>query len=760
MIFLKILNMIVGGLRNTRKGVAGGFKRMFKGSVAKTLASISLKFSLGVMGVSGGVFIVLFAWATVSTSHLIMEGEFDPKDMASVGGDTPSGGGGSGSGDQIYSDYNEITRLINKVDLEKMPWDEDWPADIDPKMYVRPEIKPKILLEFYLLLAEICADEGIYNAGESGLHVTPLYLLGNWYHECAWSLSGDHIKSAWTAWSLYWFDGSATSNGFRASGLYGASGYSHGMTNLSPNGGRGAMTGPSEIWQANSVSSASYGYISRAENPDLKGDRVIKGTMATVGSTLGDKVKQKEHSVYPIAGKIERPSSQFLADASYTAAKDYAEWICAGSPAIGSIGHSYALEEANAAKKIAGTEDLKVDDGAAGLMLAPIMATRAAGKPYNADLPGVNSDFGGLHGKFHTGLFVSGWVSKLCGVYLMEKYDNANNALFPGIYKTITGGSNWGDKSWTKTEVMMSVESLGKRTLNGESVDFSNMYTELKNRVDQVSGGDNVAAAIFPAEIYIMGTHVQRTIVELATQMSKKYPNEGEGSGGSGGEPDKVGESVSIGDGTYDKNGDRICDYCSKSIYESNSDCKGPDVSRPSPHPVQKKLIFPIAGDCYFSAPGDFHGANSGCPTHGAVTHLAYDMTTGNLHPGIVSVANGEVVKCENSTTNFGCHTVIAYPNSTNPEYKIIYAHMSRYTHVDLSGSVRAGTILGYMGSTGWSTGHHLHMEIYKGSKAVDYRDVNSGIVYMSSTGASECYTAVSSMNDGECKDLGCKWGK
>ncbi|MEO1305510.1 MAG: M23 family metallopeptidase [Pseudomonadota bacterium] len=53
--------------------------------------------------------------------------------------------------------------------------------------------------------------------------------------------------------------------------------------------------------------------------------------------------------------------------------------------------------------------------------------------------------------------------------------------------------------------------------------------------------------------------------------------------------------------------------------------------------------------------------------------------------------------------------------------YKTAYAHLSRYGRGIRSGrSVRQGQVIGYVGSTGASTGPHLHYEVWKSGKAVD----------------------------------------
>ena len=51
------------------------------------------------------------------------------------------------------------------------------------------------------------------------------------------------------------------------------------------------------------------------------------------------------------------------------------------------------------------------------------------------------------------------------------------------------------------------------------------------------------------------------------------------------------------------------------------------------------------------------------------------------------------------------------------------YAHMSRIA-VASGSRVRAGQIIGYVGSTGLSTGPHLHYEVYRGGATINPRSV------------------------------------
>ncbi|MDO8620312.1 MAG: M23 family metallopeptidase [bacterium] len=75
----------------------------------------------------------------------------------------------------------------------------------------------------------------------------------------------------------------------------------------------------------------------------------------------------------------------------------------------------------------------------------------------------------------------------------------------------------------------------------------------------------------------------------------------------------------------------------------------------------------------------------------------------------ILASASGDVIIARSSGWNggYGNYIVITHPNGT----QTLYAHLSALT-VSAGRSVTRGEIIGYVGSTGRSTGAHLHFEI------------------------------------------------
>ncbi|MEM1334236.1 MAG: M23 family metallopeptidase, partial [Actinomycetota bacterium] len=86
----------------------------------------------------------------------------------------------------------------------------------------------------------------------------------------------------------------------------------------------------------------------------------------------------------------------------------------------------------------------------------------------------------------------------------------------------------------------------------------------------------------------------------------------------------------------------------------------------------------------------------------------------GNTGDPIVAAADG-VVLSAGWRTGYGNTVVISHGGG----YTTLYAHQ---TDINVSNgqTVAGGELIGWVGSTGWSTGAHLHFEVRVNGAAVD----------------------------------------
>ena len=85
----------------------------------------------------------------------------------------------------------------------------------------------------------------------------------------------------------------------------------------------------------------------------------------------------------------------------------------------------------------------------------------------------------------------------------------------------------------------------------------------------------------------------------------------------------------------------------------------------------------------------------------------------------IRAMANGKVVQAGWTTYGFGNWTVISYGKMFGAQLASGYAHQSRIV-VKVGQKVKQGQIVGYVGTTGLSTGCHLHLQIYRNGVRVN----------------------------------------
>ncbi len=116
----------------------------------------------------------------------------------------------------------------------------------------------------------------------------------------------------------------------------------------------------------------------------------------------------------------------------------------------------------------------------------------------------------------------------------------------------------------------------------------------------------------------------------------------------------------------------------------------------------------------------------------GGQHHSALDISgAGNLGSNIYAAADGTVIKAFNGCPNigfgygdqcggsFGNSVIIDHGNG----YYTTYAHLLNTLRVSVGSKVKKGQVIGYMGSSGSSTGPHVHFAVSKGSPSGGYFD-------------------------------------
>ncbi|GAB4219561.1 MAG: hypothetical protein Fur009_6300 [Candidatus Microgenomates bacterium] len=133
-------------------------------------------------------------------------------------------------------------------------------------------------------------------------------------------------------------------------------------------------------------------------------------------------------------------------------------------------------------------------------------------------------------------------------------------------------------------------------------------------------------------------------------------------------------------------------------------------VIKPTSQPANYRFIASIQA-------GVKGSSNFIWPTSGVITqypvsyHMALDIANPSA-PSVIAADSGTVVYAGCINWGYGCHVIINHGNG----YQTLYAHLSRYD-VEVGQNVSQGQKLGIMGSTGRSTGTHLHFEIRSGGQ-------------------------------------------
>ena len=132
-------------------------------------------------------------------------------------------------------------------------------------------------------------------------------------------------------------------------------------------------------------------------------------------------------------------------------------------------------------------------------------------------------------------------------------------------------------------------------------------------------------------------------------------------------------------------------------------------------------------GDFLWPVPGHYN-ISAGFQSNDAVhkgRHNGIDIAGGGIAgKPIIAISDGIVTKANNSCTHnykkngscgcgggYGNYVTINHGTKDGNTYVVTYGHMSS-TAVGSGVTVKKGQVIGYVGTTGWSTGYHLHFGI------------------------------------------------
>ncbi|MDD6284990.1 MAG: M23 family metallopeptidase, partial [Firmicutes bacterium] len=104
------------------------------------------------------------------------------------------------------------------------------------------------------------------------------------------------------------------------------------------------------------------------------------------------------------------------------------------------------------------------------------------------------------------------------------------------------------------------------------------------------------------------------------------------------------------------------------------------------------------------------------CPYHGKEFHAGIDISSSGIYGANIVAADAGTVLLSRAYGDYGNCIMIDHGNG----YVTLYAHMKSLSQYGVGTKVSKGQTIGYVGSTGASTGPHLHFEVRKNGSTVD----------------------------------------
>lgn len=129
---------------------------------------------------------------------------------------------------------------------------------------------------------------------------------------------------------------------------------------------------------------------------------------------------------------------------------------------------------------------------------------------------------------------------------------------------------------------------------------------------------------------------------------------------------------------------------------------------------VYSLVQWPVPRDTTMSSSFGYRSC-AGCSSD----HKGIDLNPGNGYP-VQTVADGVVTLAEESDSGLGVQVVVQHVID-GQIFETVYGHMQFGSLlVSVGQSITRGTQLGVVGSTGQSTGPHLHFEVHSNGEQID----------------------------------------
>lgn len=131
--------------------------------------------------------------------------------------------------------------------------------------------------------------------------------------------------------------------------------------------------------------------------------------------------------------------------------------------------------------------------------------------------------------------------------------------------------------------------------------------------------------------------------------------------------------------------------------------------------PLQRENGVVTVGDQYNKAPTPYRKhVHNGIDVRGTLGEPVYSMERGTVVAVKTNMTEHDPQSVRQAKGNMGGNYVIVeYPRADGSSYRVSYCHLTENgVAVKKGDSVEAGQVIGYVGSTGNSTGAHLHLTV------------------------------------------------